>query len=321
MRDAGRTTALSGGPEARPLFWRADPAGRWMWCCAGWTAYTGLSPSASAGDGWVEAVHPDDRAVALATWEDRDDAGRGRRRLRLRRRDDGSYRPVDLAAASARDGSGRLREWVGTLNPAAPAPCRPDGELQHTMRNALAVIRSVARRTALTSDSVEHHATHFEGRLDALARVQDAAMRSRWGDVDLEGLIGEELLAHRVGAAEVSVDGPPLALKARAAESFGLAVHELVVNAVKFGAFASPRGAVAVSWSVGSGPVLHFRWRETGIAVVGAAPRRCGFGTELIERGLPYDLGAATRIEIRPGELLCSIDMPLTGETATVGLA
>ena len=318
MRDAGRTTTLTGGPAAQPLFWRADPAGRWMWCCSGWSAYTGLSPAASAGDGWVEAVHPDDRAVALAAWDDRDDAGCDRHRLRIRGRGDGSYRPVNPAAASARDGSGTLREWVGALNPVAPEPRRPDGDLQHHMRNALAVIRSVARRTALTSDSVEHHATHFEGRLDALARVQDAMMRSPWGDADLESLIGEELLAHRVGDAEVAVHGPPLALKARAAEAVGLAVHELVINAVKFGAFASPRGAVVVSWSVDPGPVLRFRWRETGIAVLGVAPRRSGFGTELIERGLPYDFGATTHIEIRPGELLCSIDMPLTDRTATV---
>ena len=312
-------TGLGGASAVHPFFWRADPAGRWTWCCADWTAYTGLSGVESAGDGWVAGVHPDDRGSALAAWKDRDDAGHHRAPLRVRCRADGTFHPMRPVAASWRDDEGSLVGWVGTLNP-AQEPQRRDGELRHHMRNALAVIRSVARRTALTSDSVEHYAAHFEGRLDALARVQDAVIRSPWGGVDLESLIGEELLVHRVGDASVVVEGPALALKARAAESLGLAVHELVINAVKFGAFASPRGAVAVSWSVEPGPVLRFVWRETGIVVAGLAPRRSGFGTELIERGLPYDLDATTRIEMRPGELVCSIEMPVTGETALVDL-
>lgn len=318
MRAAERTTISSGAPVAHPFFWRADRAGLWTWCCSRWTAHTGLSAAASAGDGWVDAVHPDDRGVALAPWEDRDDAGRGRERLRVRCRDGGIYHPVHPAAASARDAAGSLEGWVGTLS---PAPYRLNGELQHHMRNALSVIRSVARRTALTSDSVEHYASHFEGRLDALARVQDAVIRSPRGGVDFESLIAEELLAHQVGDIAVAIHGPPLALRALAAESLGLAVHELVINAVKFGAFASPRGAVAISWSLEPGPVLRFLWRETGIVVAGLAPRRCGFGTELIERGLPYDLGATARIDIGPGELVCSIEVPLTGETALVDLS
>ncbi len=317
MRAAERTNTAPNDPVAQLFFWRADPSGRWTWCCPQWTAHTGLSGAASAGDGWVDAVHPDDRGVALECWEDRDDAGCRRSPLRIRRRGDGTFLPVRPAAAPSRDASGSLEGWVGTLSP-APGPRRPDGELQHHLRNALSVIRSVARRTALASDSVEHYATHFEGRLDALARIQDAVIRSPLGRVDLEGLVAEELLAHRVGDASVVVAGPPLALNARVAGSLGLAMHELVVNAVKFGAFASPRGTVAVTWSVEPGPVLRFAWRETGIVVAGVAPRRCGFGTELIERGLPYDLGAVTRIEIRPGELLCSIGVPLADETAPV---
>ncbi|WP_165359396.1 HWE histidine kinase domain-containing protein [Lichenibacterium minor] len=308
-------TPAPGGPLALPLFWRADASGGWVWCCAAWTSRTGLSGTASAGDGWVDAVHPEDRALALAPWGDRDDAGCRRARLRIRSRGDGRYHPVQPVAASARDPAGGLREWIGTLGPASPPePRRPDGELQHYLRNALSVIRSVARRTALTSDSVEHYATHFEGRIDALARVQVAVIRSPWGGVDLESLIGEELLAHRV--RDVVVEGPAVTLKARAAESLGLAVHELVINAVKFGAFSSPRGAVSVLWTVGPGPRLHLTWCETGIVAVSLAPRRSGFGTELIERGLPYDLGATTRIRIEPGRLVCGIEMPLTAETA-----
>ena len=50
-------------------------------------------------------------------------------------------------------------------------------ELQHRVRNTLAVIRSIARRTAETSSTVEDYAMHLEGRIDAFARVQAAVTR------------------------------------------------------------------------------------------------------------------------------------------------
>lgn len=299
-----------------PLFWRADPSGRWTWSCHGWSAFTGLSEPGSRGQGWLEAVHPADRAAAAAPWVV-GGASLERPPFRLKHRGGEDYREVRPYATHALHPDGTLHEWIGTLTVQA----RPLGvgrgcldDVQHYMRNALAVIRSVARRTARTSDTVEHYATHFEGRLDAFARVQDALIRSGDDGVDLEGMIREELVAHRVTDASVTVDGPHLRLRGRAAEAVMLALHELVINAVKFGALTSDRGAVSVVWTIDRSadlPRLLFRWSETGVRVAGPAPRRRGFGTDVIERSLPYELGAVTRLDFLPGEVRCSIALPL----------
>ena len=231
--------------EQPPLFWRADPAGRWTWSCDSWTAFTGLSEAASRGDGWLEAVHPADRTAASARW---------------------------VVAPG-----GNLRRVPFRLK------CAADGE----------AYREVLPRAA--------HALDPDG------------------GVDLESLIGEELVAHRVGDADLSVEGPHLRLKGRAADAFVFALHELVVNAVKFGALTSPRGTVSIAWTIDRAtdpPVLHFEWCETGVRVAGPAPRRRGFGTEVIERSLPYELNATARLDFLPGAVRCVIALPLTDDIA-----
>lgn len=302
-----------------PLFWRADPSGNWTWSCHSWSAFTGLSEARSRGQGWLEAVHPADRVAAAAPWVV-GTSGLERSPFRLKRGAGEDYREVRSQAAHALHPDGTLSEWIGTLT----VQGRPLGighdcvdHVQHHMRNALAVIRSVARRTARSSDTVEHYATHFEGRLDAFARVQDALIRSADGGVDLEGMIREELVAHRVADASHTVEGPHLRLRGRAAEAVGLAVHELVINAIKFGALTADGGAVAVTWRVdraAAPPRLLFRWCETGVRVAGPAPRRRGFGTDVVERSLPYELDAVTRLDFLPGEVRCSIALPLVPE-------
>ncbi len=298
-----------------PLFWRADAAGCWTWSCSTWTQFTGLSEGDSRGEGWLAAVHPVDRGAAAVRWAVAN-AGGSRPPFRLKRAASGNYSEVQPRAAPALDPDGAVREWIGILlvGPLGGAPRWVD-DVQHRMRNALAVMRSVARRTVRTSETVEHYASHFEGRLDAFARVQDALIRSPDDAVDLEGLIREELVAHRVGDAGLDIEGPRLRLVGQAAEAFVLALHELVVNAVKFGALTAPGGRVSIAWTIDRAtapPRLLFRWVEKGVRIAGPAPRRRGFGTEVIERSLPYELSAATRLEFLPGEVRCTIALPLT---------
>ena len=305
-----------------PLFWRSDASGGWTWSCENWSAFTGLSEAASRGDGWLEVVHPVDRSAASARWVVNGENGGRRAPFRLRHATDDVYRQVLPRAAHALGADGVLHEWMGVLLVGVPAgSLRWVDDVQHHMRNALAVIRSVARRTARTSDTVEHYAAHFEGRLDAFARVQDALIRSPDGGVDLESLIREELVAHRVGDADLGVEGPHLRLKGRTADALILVLHELVINAVKFGALTSPEGKVSIAWTIdraAAPPVLQFQWRETGVRVAGPAPRRRGFGTEVIERSLPYELNATTRLEFLPGAVQCTIALPLTDQIAFV---
>jgi two-component system CheB/CheR fusion protein len=189
-------------------------------------------------------------------------------------------------------------------------------ELQHRVRNTLSVIRSIVRRTVQTSKSVEDYAMHLDGRINAFARVQTAVARDPAAGLDLTQLVADELLTCVAQEGEqVRIVGPSVRLQPKAAETFGLAVHELATNAVKHGALSVPHGDIRISWRVQNGegtPQLVFEWKESGLDKVAAKRRRRGFGTDLLERTLTYELKAKTMQAFEPDGLRCTIELPLT---------
>ncbi|QRM29245.1 CheR family methyltransferase [Microvirga sp. VF16] len=196
-------------------------------------------------------------------------------------------------------------------------------ELQHRVRNTLAIVRSITRRTAANSETVDDYAMHLEGRIEAFARTQTMATRSAEAVINLEELVRDELLAHAVRDDEKAhVEGPPVRLRAAVAEKLGMAIHELATNAVKYGALSENDGHVDVTWrieGVDGDRKLTLEWRETGVRIAASAPRRRGFGTELIERTLPYEIDATTALEFTPGGVRCVIEFPLNQHTALMG--
>lgn len=189
-------------------------------------------------------------------------------------------------------------------------------ELQHRVRNTLAVVRIIARRTAENSGSVEAYAANLDGRLNALARTQALVTRDPEAGVDLEYLVKEELAAYRSledGASRVS--GPEVRLRPKAAESFGLAVHELMTNAVKHGAFSAD-GHADISWRIaadGGGSRVIFEWKERGGPAV-RGPNHRGFGSELLEQTLQFELQARTMLSFEADGLRCVIDLPASDQ-------
>lgn len=187
------------------------------------------------------------------------------------------------------------------------------GELQHRVRNNLAVIRSIVRRGVRSAEGVEDYAAQLEGRIGALARVQSAAARATGHGLDLEGLLRDELQAACASEAQLAISGPALRLPLRPAEMMALAFHELTTNALQHGALAAAGGRIEVAWTLEADepPLLRLRWRESA---VGATDLRGpdGFGTELLERVLPYNLGARTRLDRGPGGFSCEIELPLS---------
>lgn len=178
----------------------------------------------------------------------------------------------------------------------------------------------MVRRTGDTSQSAEDYAAHLDGRLNALTRVLSVIARDPAAGMDLESLVAEELLAyaaHEDGQATIS--GPEVLLRLRTAETFGLAVHELATNAVKYGALASSNGTVAVRWAIEQGradgtPRLIFDWIESHPLRPVLVPRPKGFGMSMLEDVLPYELEAVTTIALRPQGLSCRIVLPLTAD-------
>lgn len=227
--------------------------------------------------------------------------------------DGGDGRVFAASHSPLRDETGTIRGVMTFLTESVSDATRRT--VQHRLRNALATVRSVARRTAETSADVANYAEHFDGRLDALARGQMLAS-GPGGAVLLEELVTEELLAQSAQLGEgVRVEGPPVWLAPEAAGTFGLAVHELAVNAVEHGAFDEPGASIAATWTVTEAGDVRFDWVEAGAPAPGegkaeSAFERFGFGREVIERKLPYELDAATEL-VRTGDgVRCRVALP-----------
>jgi two-component system CheB/CheR fusion protein len=188
-------------------------------------------------------------------------------------------------------------------------------ELQHRVRNTLGVVRSIIRRSVNSHMSVEEYAALIDGRLNAFARTQALVTRDPEAGVDVESLIAEELLAYQAREGEhVRIFGPPVRFQPKAAETFALAIHELATNAVKHGSLGHASGQIEVSWHIErdeTPPRLILHWQESGGPKIGK-PKRSGFGTELIERTMAYELKAKTTLAYDRNGLNCTIEIPLT---------
>jgi two-component sensor histidine kinase len=188
-------------------------------------------------------------------------------------------------------------------------------ELQHRTRNLLALVQAIARQTLKASSSLSDFAQQFESRLGALSRVQGLLAQTDHGPIDLKQIVEAELEAHGANAtAEVS--GPTVDLAPNAAQALALALHELATNAVKYGALHKPAGKLSIKWNLRhdeGDPRVIFEWRETGVAMpnVPAAGRRKGYGTELIERALPYQLNALTCLDFTQDGVRCTVELPM----------
>lgn len=193
-------------------------------------------------------------------------------------------------------------------------------EFQHRVRNVLALVRSIIRQSGQLAESSEDFASHMEGRISAVARTQGALIIDGHSGPELEDLVRAELTANAVRDHQFTITGPSFRLSQRAAETIALTLHELATNALKFGALTTPTGSIAVSWSIASTPpsTVRWSWVESNVRIMQTAPQRRGFGRELIEHVLPYELGAETRFAIEPGGLRCEIDLPINERTTAI---
>jgi PAS domain S-box-containing protein len=298
------------------LVFRSLPDGARSWGSPQWVVYAGLSDMESRGFGWLEAIHPDDREVTRTRWQDAQMTGEYYIEHRIRRFSDGQYRWHQTRAKPADPSS---MEWVGTSADVHELRGLKDrqqvllSELQHRTRNLLALVQAIARQTLKVSSSLIDFSQQFESRLAALSRVQGILARTDHGPVDLKQIVQAELEAH---GATAEIAGPAVDLAPNAAQALALALHELATNAVKYGALRQPGGKLTVKWKLGrdqDDPTVTLEWRETGVAMpdLPATGRRKGYGTELIERALPYQLDALTHLDFAADGVKCTVELPL----------
>ncbi len=181
-------------------------------------------------------------------------------------------------------------------------------ELSHRVKNTLAVVSSIAERTLPDGETK----TDLIARFHALGHTHDLLSQGGWTEASLRDLVLAELAPHAAGGGDgASISGPLVMLKPQAALFMTLVIHELSTNAAKYGALSVPEGRVEIAWRIaGDHPArLELTWRESGGPRVDALPKR-GFGAELIERGIRFELQGDARLETMNGGLHCRIVVP-----------
>jgi two-component sensor histidine kinase len=186
-------------------------------------------------------------------------------------------------------------------------------ELTHRSKNLLAVIQAMARQTARHTGSTESFLDQFGARLQALASSHDILVRESWYGASIDELIRSQLAMYLDRDGEqVFIEGPAVSLRPEAAQGLGLALHELAVNAAKFGALSVPGGRLSITWERrehGGVPALALDWREQAGPRVKPRRRR-GFGSMVIERNLAHALNAEVALDFDPGGVRCHVVIP-----------
>ena len=192
-------------------------------------------------------------------------------------------------------------------------------ELNHRVKNTLAVVQALAHQSFRGSASVDREARNaFEGRLVALATAHNLLATSDWQAASLQKLIADAARSMGVDEARISVEGMDVSLPAKHALSISLALHELCTNATKYGSLSAEAGKVGINWVVRGAPSprLDFTWQESNGPVV-SDPTKRGFGSRLIEDALARDLDADVALEFAPAGVVCRISAPLPPVTTT----
>ncbi|MDZ7873480.1 MAG: HWE histidine kinase domain-containing protein [Rhizobium sp.] len=192
-------------------------------------------------------------------------------------------------------------------------------ELNHRVKNILAVIKSLVAAPSQDEVPIQDYIGSLRGRIHALSHAHDQLTRGGGGGT-LNDLLQAELLPYRAGRSVIEVKGPSVTLDARAHAVAALVIHEMCTNAAKYGALSRDGGALAISWEETGDGDCRLHWRESGGPTIGPIGRK-GFGSALIERSIPYDLGGTSRVDYRPEGLDAEFRLPgrfLSWEAETV---
>ncbi|HXV30836.1 MAG TPA: HWE histidine kinase domain-containing protein [Sinorhizobium sp.] len=187
-------------------------------------------------------------------------------------------------------------------------------ELNHRVKNTLAMLQSLARQTLRQTRDPAEFMTAFAGRLQAISEAHGLLSDYEWGTIRLSELIAKQLRPYVSDYSEqVELHKDEILLGPDQAVGLGLVLHELATNAVKYGALSVPKGKVVLTARgvvEEGGAVLHLTWTEVGGPPV-REPRLRGFGSLLIERSLDKVIGSSVKVEYMPAGVTALIRLPL----------
>jgi PAS domain S-box-containing protein len=231
-------------------------------------------------------------------------------------RKDGSEIPVEigLSPIEAADGAMVLTAVVD-ISERKRADSQRNlllAELDHRVKNTLAVVQGIAHQTFRGSNASAVAKAAFEGRLIALANAHNLLTRSSWSSALLSDIAADALHANTMNSLRVTLDGSPILLRPREALSLAMALHELSTNALKYGALSNEVGRVTLTWEITTNR-LRIKWQEQNGPAV-RPPKSRGFGSNLIEMTIIHDLDGSVELDFQKEGLICTLDVPIAGQ-------
>ena len=240
-------------------------------------------------------VHPEDRSKVRDMMMAPREAGEDRHELEFRIiRKDGEMRWLMDRGQAFHEGEGSDRRVVRAMGTVLDITERKQAEerqillmaeLDHRVKNILANVSAIARLSSSSAGSVDSFVTALDGRIQAMSRAHGLLRRGGWTGANLAELVAASLSPFKSRSEHnIVVEGAPLRLVPKIAQSLALVLHELATNAVKHGALSQPGGKVSVSWSRVADtdpPQLRFIWSERGGPPV-REPERRGFGLTVL---------------------------------------
>ncbi|OYW54570.1 MAG: hypothetical protein B7Y80_05830 [Hyphomicrobium sp. 32-62-53] len=267
---------------------------------------------------WSRHMHPDDRDRVTRNFLQ--SLQRGSELTNENRMIDrhGNIRWVSARGRTAVDTQGRPVRSYGVITDITDRKQAEErdrllsAEVNHRAKNLLAVVQAVALQTAHYCEP-RHFVKVFDERLKSLASSHDLLVNSKWHSVEFSALVRAQL-AHFADlfGTRITLTAEKADLTADAAQAIGLAFHERVTNAAKYGALSSTEGAITITLTIngtGNGPRLHLRWQEHGGPTV-SQPVRRGFGHSVLMNMAPYSLGATVDLRYQPDGLIWELDAP-----------
>ena len=249
-------------------------------------------------------VHPDDREASIKIFDDGlQEDGRYQLECRIVRPSDGNVIWVSSIGVLVADSPGaepsRMLAVVQDITERKLASEHREtlvAELDHRVKNVLSAVQSLAAQSARKAISLEAFLKTFTGRLKSMASAHQLLTATRWRGATMGGVAAAELGG--IAPGQTRWEGPDLLLTPRAASAMSLALHELAINAVKYGALSIETGRVDVRWISLADGGLELQWTESfGPRVT--PPTRRGFGATLLEDVTGRDLGGEVKVEYR----------------------
>jgi len=180
-----------------------------------------------------------------------------------------------------------------------------NGELEHRIKNTLAVVAAIISQTLRGGDTDAEARSALLERIQAMAHAQSLLTRAGATEASVVDVVLQATAAFTTSDERFRIGGPPVMLSSKQALSLSLALHELATNAVKYGALSNEKGKVRIDWTVGrpdTDDAFLLRWIEEDGPEV-QAPTRKGFGSRIIQTVLPYDFGGEASLSHDPSGL------------------